>query len=151
MKIALYTIEKSEKDDYMRILDLLSKSISKFSGFSHQSLFNNQIAKAHKESPDAAQAAYTEAYLPHLGGYNIALDVEGKRLDSHGFADLLKDKMDIRFFIGGAYGFENAFLQKCQQTISLSPLTFGHKIAKVVLSEQIFRGLAINHNHPYHK
>jgi 23S rRNA (pseudouridine1915-N3)-methyltransferase len=30
-------------------------------------------------------------------------------------------------------------------------LTYAHKIANIVLCEQIFRGLCINHNHPYHK
>lgn len=151
MKITLYTIEKSEKDEYMDILNTLSKSISKFADFELMSLFNNQIAKAHKISPEDSKKAYTETFIPHLGGYNIALDIRSKQTDSHGFAKLLLDKLEIRFFIGGAYGFEPGFLTKCQKTLSLSPLTMSHKIAKIVLAEQIFRGLSINHNHPYHK
>jgi 23S rRNA (pseudouridine1915-N3)-methyltransferase len=59
--------------------------------------------------------------------------------------------MSVKFFIGGAYGFEKAFLDKGDKVISLSSLTFSHKIAKMVLLEQIFRGYAILHNHPYHK
>lgn len=151
MKIALYTIEKSEKDEYMEILSALSKSISKFADFELMSLFNNKIAKAHKISPEESQKAYTDTLIPHLGAYNIALNIQARQPDSHGFAKLLQDKLDIRFFIGGAYGFEPVFLSKCQKTLSLSPLTMSHKVAKIVLTEQIFRGLSINHNHPYHK
>ncbi|MDN5377136.1 MAG: rRNA (pseudouridine1915-N3)-methyltransferase, partial [Sulfurospirillum sp.] len=43
------------------------------------------------------------------------------------------------------------FLKKTDKVISLSKLTYAHKIAKVVLLEQIYRGLCIKNNHPYHK
>jgi len=42
-------------------------------------------------------------------------------------------------------------LTKCDTTISLSDLTMAHKVANVVLTEQIFRALSIQNNHPYHK
>ena len=47
--------------------------------------------------------------------------------------------------------FENEFLSLCDSVISLSNLTFAHKIATLILSEQIFRSLSIINNHPYHK
>ncbi len=47
--------------------------------------------------------------------------------------------------------FERDFLKKCDTIISLSSLTMAHKIVTLVLLEQIFRGLAIKNNHPYHK
>ena len=72
-------------------------------------------------------------------------------VDSFKFANLLKDKQTINFFIGGAYGLEEEFKNRCDIKISLTPLTLSHKIAKIMLFEQIFRGLAINNNHPYHK
>ncbi len=57
----------------------------------------------------------------------------------------------LSFLIGGAYGFEEDFLNKGHAIISLSKLTMSHKIAKVVLLEQIYRGFSILSNHPYHK
>ena len=75
----------------------------------------------------------------------------GKKVDSFGFSKLLSDRLTINFFIGGAYGFDREFLKKCDTTISLSDLTMAHKIANLVLCEQIFRSLAILNNHPYHK
>jgi hypothetical protein len=49
-----------------------------------------------------------------LKGYNIALDVLGKSVDSFGFSKLLEDKNEVNFFIGGTFGFENEFLSLCE-------------------------------------
>jgi len=72
-------------------------------------------------------------------------------MDSFAFSKLLEDRLTINFFIGGAYGFDREFLKMCDTTLSLSDLTMAHKVANLVLTEQIFRGLAILNNHPYHK
>lgn len=113
-------------------------------------IFTPSIIKAQKISPLEAKKSYTQALLPYLSRYNLALHPKGIKLDSFGFAKLLEDKQEICFFIGGAYGFEDVFLQHTQ-SISLSSLTFSHQIAKVVLCEQIYRGLSIIAKHPYHK
>lgn len=99
----------------------------------------------------SARKAYENAYLPHLSAFNIALDEKGAMLDSLAFAKLLQNESRINFFIGGAYGFSSDFKNKMQKVISFSPLTMAHKIAKLVLFEQIYRALSINAKHPYHK
>ena len=109
------------------------------------------IAKAQTIGENESKKIYTKSYLPYLKGYNIALDVLGKSVDSFAFSKLLEDKNEVNFFIGGAFGFENEFLSLCDSVISLSNLTFAHKIATLILSEQIFRSLSIINNHPYHK
>jgi len=125
---------------------------SRYAKIEVHSLFNKTISKAQTLGERESQKAYNELYIPKLSnGYNIALDVLGKELDSFQFSTLLEDKITINFFIGGAYGFDREFLTKCDTTISLSQLTMAHKVANVVLCEQIFRSLCILHNHPYHK
>ena len=114
-------------------------------------IFNKDIAKAQTIGENESKKIYTKSYLPYLKGYNIALDVLGKSVDSFAFSKLLEDKNEVNFFIGGAFGFENEFLSLCDSVISLSNLTFAHKIATLILSEQIFRSLSIINNHPYHK
>nr|MDA3945773.1 23S rRNA (pseudouridine(1915)-N(3))-methyltransferase RlmH [Helicobacteraceae bacterium] len=74
-----------------------------------------------------------------------------KKRDSGKFSTLITDKIAIKFFIGGAYGLEEPFLKRCDKVISLGKITMSHKIAKVVLLEQIYRGFSILSNHPYHK
>jgi 23S rRNA (pseudouridine1915-N3)-methyltransferase len=151
MKIKVVVVAKSEKDKYEEIIKELSKNISQFAKVESITIFNKEIAAAQNRSQQEAQKMYTKYLEPHLSkGLNIALDVEGKRVDSFKFSEIFNSN-EINFFIGGAYGFERSFLTKCQMSISLSDLTFSHKIAKVVLYEQIFRGLAIKNNHPYHK
>ena len=66
-------------------------------------------------------------------------------------AKLISDKTQISFFIGGAYGLSQNFKQKTDAVVSLSRMTMAHKIAKLMLYEQIFRALCINKGHPYHK
>jgi len=144
MQINVYSIEK--KEEYKSIIDEFIKQSRQFANVKNITIFNKNIAKNHTPQ------AYTNEFEKFLiNGYNIALSPEGKLVDSFQFAKLLQNKHTINFFIGGAYGLENNFKQQCNQTISLTPLTLSHKIAKLVLFEQIFRGLAINHNHPYHK
>ena len=150
--INIYQIAKSSNDEFSKLIDNFIKMSSKYSKVEIHNLFNKKIAKAQTISEMDAKKSYSEVFEPFLNnGYNIALDVLGKKVDSFEFAKLLQNNATINFFIGGAYGFEVSFLQKCDKKISLSELTFAHKIANIVLLEQIFRGLCINNNHPYHK
>jgi 23S rRNA (pseudouridine1915-N3)-methyltransferase len=112
---------------------------------------NKDISKAHSIGEKEAKQSYTNSFSPFLKTkiYSICLDVKAKQLDTFEFAKLF-DK-NISFFIGGAYGFEPSFISKCDKSISLSSLTFSHKLAKTVLYEQIYRALCIKNNHPYHK
>ena len=125
---------------------------SKYATVEVHSLFNKNIAKAQTLGEKESHKAYNEIYIPKLNsGYNIALDVLGKQVDSFKFSEMIDNKHTINFFIGGAYGFDREFLNRCDITISLSKLTFAHKIATIVLFEQVFRSLCILNKHPYHK
>ncbi len=125
---------------------------SKYAKLEDIEIFNKKIHAAQVEGSASAQSAYSDAFSPYLTkSYNIALHPDGKLIDSFKFSKLLSDRISVNFYIGGAYGFEDRFLEQCDQVISLGKLTMSHKIAKAVLLEQIFRGFAINHNHPYHK
>lgn len=54
------------------------------------------------------------------------------------------------FIIGGAAGIDGTLLRRADERMSLGPLTLPHQLARVVLGEQLFRGLAILAGHPYH-
>ena len=153
MKINLIIIDKKGKEPLYSALIEHYKKISKpFAKVEVIEVFDKEINKAHDISSEASSAAYTKALEKYMKqGVNIALDPSSKEVDSYEFANLLKDRAVVNFFIGGAYGFERGFLHKCNNAISFGKITLSHKLVKIVLLEQIFRGLSINNNHPYHK
>jgi len=153
MKINLIIIDKKGKDNLYSPLVEHYKKISKaFAKIEVIELFDKDIAKAQDISAINAQSSYTKAFEKYLkNGYNIALNPSSKELDSFEFAKLLKDRAEVNFYIGGAYGLEEGFLKQCNKDISLGKITLSHKLVKVVMLEQLFRGLSINNNHPYHK
>lgn len=152
MEVGIYSIAKKERSIYDPLYKELIKMSSRFAKINDIELFGKNVTKAHTIGENAAKSAYTESFEPYLEqGYSIALHPDGKLVDSFTFSKLLSDKMSVQFYIGGAYGFEETFLKRCDKVISLSPLTLSHKIAKAVLLEQIYRGFSILNNHPYHK
>jgi 23S rRNA (pseudouridine1915-N3)-methyltransferase len=152
VNIEIISIAKKERSIYDPLYKELQMMISRFAKVEDIELFNKDVTKAHTISPEASQAAYTKLFEPHISkGFNVILHPEGKIVDSYEFSKLLDGKIAIKFFIGGAYGFEESFLKRGDSVISLGNITMSHKIAKAVLLEQIYRGFSILSNHPYHK
>ncbi|WP_456451014.1 23S rRNA (pseudouridine(1915)-N(3))-methyltransferase RlmH [Hydrogenimonas sp.] len=152
MKINVVAIAKPEKDCYAQLAERFVTMSKRYAAISTHELFNARVTRAQESGAESAKKLYAELFEPWQGrGYRIALDPAGKELDTEGFAGLLRDRQEVTFFIGGAYGHGDAFLKRCDARVSLSRLTMSHKVAKVVLFEQIYRALTILHNHPYHK
>lgn len=84
----------------------------------------------------------------------IAMTEWGKRSTSVAFAEWTKGLIErpakIFFLIAGAEGFSDEVLKSCQERISLSELTFPHKLARILLVEQLYRAQTIRSGHPYH-
>jgi 23S rRNA (pseudouridine1915-N3)-methyltransferase len=153
MKIDIFVIDKKgRKEMYDPLLSHYIKLSRPWAKVQVHEIFGREIAKAQEISADAARRSYSAVMAGYMdGGYNIALDPSADEVDSLEFADLLRDRSSINFFIGGAYGFERDFLQQSNKSVSFGKITLSHKLVKVVLMEQIFRGLSIINNHPYHK
>ncbi len=149
MKINLFCIAKLQAED--AVILHYQKQCKQFgTELKICNIFNTDILHAQKRSQKEAQNSYTRAFLPYLKrGVNFSLHPDSKMVDSFAFSKMLNEPV-VNFFIGGAYGFENDFLVKTQ-AFSLSLLTLSHKVAKIVLCEQIYRGLSILNHHPYHK
>lgn len=80
-------------------------------------------------------------------------DPAGRAFDSPAFARWLEREAgaghELLLAIGGADGFSPAVREAACGAIALSPLTFPHELARVVLLEQLYRALAILSHHPY--
>ncbi len=84
----------------------------------------------------------------------VALEVEGKALSSDGFARFLGQcELDgvqtVAFLIGGSYGLPAEVSRKAHVKVSLSAMTLPHRLARVVLAEQVYRGFTILRGEPY--
>ena len=90
------------------------------------------------------------------GAFKIALCVEGKRLPSEQFAALLYGEKAINaqsmdFIIGSSHGLSDEVKRSADYLLSLSDMTFTHRLARVMLMEQIYRAYSIETGRKYHK
>ena len=97
-------------------------------------------------------------FLNHLPQWNylIGLAEEGKGFTSPQFAQFLQSLMErgtkeVIFLVGGVDGLEPGWRERCNIMLSLSPLTFSHQLARLVLLEQVYRAVSIIHKRPYHR
>jgi 23S rRNA (pseudouridine1915-N3)-methyltransferase len=96
-----------------------------------------------------------EVLLAELRGDEqlVALSEEGQALGSVQLAERLRDSASGRlaFVIGGADGLSSQLKQRAVWTLSLSPLTFPHDLARLLLLEQLYRAQTILQGGPYHR
>lgn len=90
------------------------------------------------------------------GSYVISMCIEGKQLTSPELGSKLGDIAlsgcsTIDFVIGGSWGLSSEVKQKSNFKLSMSKMTFPHQLARVILSEQIYRAFEIMNNGKYHK
>lgn len=83
----------------------------------------------------------------------VLMDAQGETMDSDKFArnlqSLLQDSRPPVFLIGGAAGAPIQLREQAEAVWSLSPLTFAHAPARLILTEQLFRADCCLRNHPY--
>ncbi len=84
-------------------------------------------------------------------GTLVLLTEQGAPFDSMTFSKKVESwGSDITFVVGGALGFNARFLKGFRHTLSLSPMTFPHEMARVVLLEQLYRCFTILKGKMYH-
>ena len=99
-------------------------------------------------------AAIREKLVP--GGALIAMCIEGRLLSSTELARKLMDfglqgRSRLTFLIGGSVGLHSSLKAQADLKLSMSPMTFPHHLARVMLLEQIYRGYQIQEGSHYHK
>lgn len=111
-----------------------------------------------KVSPAALQqeeAKWLLAGVP-MGAFVIALDERGKGLTSPAFSALLSQKQlegfsQFVFLMGGADGLTPEVRARADLLLSLGAMVWPHKLARVMLMEQLYRAQQIQVGHPYHR
>lgn len=87
--------------------------------------------------------------------YVIALCIQAQMISSEQLADTLQKRNQLPgrtvFVIGGSLGIDESVLKRAQGRLSMSPMTFPHQLARVMLLEQLYRACKINAGERYHK
>lgn len=148
------------KESYLRsAIDEYSKRLSSFCKFNitelaEQRLSDNPSERETLQCLDAEGKAISS--LIAKGSYTVAMCIEGKMMSSEEFAELFNDiaqsgKSTVNFIIGSSFGLSDEIKKQADRKMSMSKMTFPHQLARVMLSEQIYRAFSINANMKYHK
>ena len=102
-----------------------------------------------------AEAAAITAKLPK-GGALVALCIEGVPCSSEEMSRKMQQlavsgKTQLTFLIGGSVGLSENLKRRADWKLSMSPMTFPHHLARVMLLEQIYRAFQIRQGTKYHK
>lgn len=102
-----------------------------------------------KEAEDILAAIPQDSYV-------AALCIEGREMSSPELAKLVADveasgRPRLCFIIGGSYGLSSKVKARADLKLSMSPMTFPHHLARVMLAEQLYRSFKINEGSRYHK
>ena len=86
----------------------------------------------------------------------FSMCIEGKQMSSEELSKKLEDialtgKNNITFIIGSSFGLSDEIKQLSDYKFSMSKMTFTHKLARIMLTEQVYRALSITNNGKYHK
>jgi 23S rRNA (pseudouridine1915-N3)-methyltransferase len=142
MKIRLLMLGKTRRPELRAILDDYVKRISRSCPIE---ITEVRDADAAIKKLDADRAATV-----------LLLDAAGRQRDSESLAKWLGEQRDrgtreVIFLCGDADGFPESLKQRVAQRLSLSPMTYSHELARVMLAEQIYRAFAILSGSPYPK
>ena len=116
-----------------------------------------EVPEGHGRPDEMArrEAASILAALPASPSVTVALDLGGRALDSPALARQLAAWRDGGrqpcFIIGGAEGLDAAVLAQAGLVLSFGTMTWPHMLARVLLTEQLFRAQCIQSGHPYHR
>jgi 23S rRNA (pseudouridine1915-N3)-methyltransferase len=138
VKLAVVAVGKIRERDLRAVADDYKKRIQRY---------------VRLDEVEVASDAALERVMP-AGATIVALEPDGDALTSTAFAKRLegwgsRGKGDVAFVIGGAEGIPEALVRRANARLSLSSLTLPHRLARVVLFEQIYRAFTILRGEPY--
>ena len=158
-EITLITMGKLKEKFYISAAAEYEKRMKGFCQFKLLELPETRLP----DNPSAAEihaglekeAELILAKIPK-GSWFCTLTPEGKMLSSEALADKLKDiknsgKSSACFLIGSSYGIAQRVKEKADFKLSMSPMTFPHHLARIMVLEQLYRAEAIQAGSKYHK
>ncbi|MFP2931366.1 23S rRNA (pseudouridine(1915)-N(3))-methyltransferase RlmH [Pyxidicoccus sp. 3LG] len=154
MKVRLLSIGKDRSGLYEPAVQEYAKRLGHYTRFE---LVELPEASGKKLKPGDAKAAEADAILAKRKPQDwlVALDERGSLLDSVELSRYVGKAQtgakDLLFIIGGDEGLDTRVREAANLSLSLSKMTLPHRLARVVLIEQLYRAFTILKGEPYHK
>ena len=144
MRVRIIAVGKAKDRDLRSLLGDYYARIGRYARLEENEIKDGkveEVAERHARSiPDRSRV--------------VALEVDGQSLSSRGLATWLEraeneSVQSVVFLIGGAYGLPPELSKKADLRLSLSAMTLPHRLARLFLAEQIYRGFSISRGEPY--
>ena len=155
MKIQLWSIGK-EHDPYIRDgMAVFQKRLLHYVDFEVKLIPTVKQAASLSVPELKKQEAKIILDMLQPTDFLLALDEKGKMMTTVQFADFLQQRNNagtrqLIILIGGAFGIDDAVLQRAQLKMSLSPLTFPHQLVRLIFAEQLYRAYTVLNREQYH-
>ncbi len=153
MRLRILAVGRDRSGLYQPALEEYAKRIARYA---RVEVVEVPEARKHAGTPRAREEE-AETLLARLGERErlVALDERGKEHSSvelaRRLASWLEGGRDVALVIGGSDGLAEAVLARAEERLSLSRLTLAHRLARLVLLEQLYRAFTILRGEPYHK
>lgn len=160
IRVNIICIGKIKEKYFTDAINEYAKRLSAFCKFSVVELSEEKIKSNNPNESQISEVINAEGkrILQKIGqsDYVIAMCIEGKMLSSEELSKMLDSvsisgKSTVDFIIGGSYGLSGEVKQRADFRLSMSRMTFPHQMARMILSEQIYRAFEISSNGKYHK
>ena len=160
LKINIICIGKIKEKYFTDAVAEYAKRLTAFCKFSVIELNEERIRSNTPNEAQIAEVIEAEGrrILQKIGAsdYVAAMCIEGRLLSSEELSETLdkaalSGKSTVDFIIGGSYGLSDEVKRRADLRLSMSKMTFPHQLARVILSEQIYRAFEISTNGKYHK
>lgn len=160
IRINIICIGKIKEKYFTDAISEYAKRLTAFCKFSIVELAEEKIRNNNPNQAEISEVIEAEGERiikkTGSGDYVVAMCIEGKQLSSEELSAMLDNaaimgKSTVDFIIGGSYGLSNKVKSRADFKLSMSKMTFPHQMARMVLSEQIYRSFEISTNGKYHK
>ena len=159
LSVHIICVSKMKEKFYIGAAEEYAKRLSAYCKLTVTELSEEKLPQNPSQALiDAALAKEGQAIRAKLppAARLVALCVEGKPHSSEQLAELvsaceLSSVKHLVFLIGGSFGLDPTLKQEAAVRLSMSPMTFPHHLARVMLLEQVYRAFKINEGSAYHK
>ena len=160
IRINIICIGKIKEKYFTDAISEYAKRLTAFCKFAVVELAEEKIRNNNPNGAEISEVieAEGERILKKIGAgdYAVAMCIEGKQISSDELAQFLADRAnsgagDVAFVIGSSHGLSDEVKKAAALKFSMGRITMPHQLARLVLTEQIYRACTINVGMKYHK